>query len=102
MALYLGEAVRIRASATDPETGLALDPPPVEAVVDFWAPGLDRKVDDPTFSGVVMSYRTEQKDFILFQSTTGDGWIPGKWIYRVKVTGDSFENFEYANFTLKT
>ena len=100
MALYLGEAVRIRATATDPDTGLALDPAPTSASVDFWAPGVDRKTEDPTIPGVAMSYRSEKSDFVLYQSTEGDPWVVGKWTYRVTVVGESYSNFEYDNFKL--
>lgn len=101
MALYLGEAVRIKAKATDPETGLALDPAPISATVDFWAPGLDKKVDPPTVADVAMTYRSGSEDFILFQSTDGAPWVAGKWNYKVTVTGALYTNWEYANFTLK-
>ena len=101
MALFLGEAVRIKAKATDPETGEALDPAPTSAVVDFWAPGLDRKVDDPTIEGVTMTYRPTTDDFILYQSTDGAPWVIGKWTYKVTMTGAVFVNWEYSNFTLK-
>lgn len=101
MALYLGEAVRIRASATDPESGAALDPPPTSAAVDFWAPGVDRKEAEPTIPGVAMTYRTEQNDFVLFQATAGPSWTVGKWTYRVTVQGEAFSNWEYGTFALK-
>lgn len=101
MALFLGEAVRIKAKATDPETGLSLDPAPSTATVDFWAPGLDRKVDDPTIAAVPMTYRSVTDDFILYQPTQGGSWAAGKWHYRVTVTGDVYTNWEYSAFTLK-
>lgn len=101
MTLYLGEAVRILAVPTDPETGLPLNPPPTGATVDFWAPGLDRKVDAPTISAVPMTFRSATGDFILFQDTAGANWVLGKWVYRVTVQGATFRNFEYASFSLK-
>lgn len=100
MALYLGEAVRIRATATDPDTGSLLDPPPTSAHVDFWAPGVDRKTNAPTISGQAMSYRSAENDFVLYQDTQGTPWVAGKWVYRVTVVGDSFSNFEYDSFRL--
>lgn len=105
MALYVGEAVRIRASAVDPETGLPLNPAPT-AAVDFWAPGKSPLRDaadraNPDLIGQGMSYRTATSDFILFQATTGPIWIPGKWTYRVTVTGAAYSNWEYGTFILK-
>lgn len=101
MALFLGEAVRIKAKATDPETGEALDPPPTSATVDFWAPGLDRKVDPPTIAAQAMTYRPATDDFILFQPTYGSPWVTGKWTYKVTMTGSVYVNWEFSNFTLK-
>lgn len=101
MALFLGEAVRIKAKATDPETELALDPPPDSATVDFWAPGLDRKIDAATITDVAMTYRSSTDDFILYQSTDGSPWVAGKWHYKVTVTGAVYVNWEYSAFTLK-
>lgn len=101
MALYLGEAVRIRAAATDPETKAPLDPPPTSAVVDFWAPGQNSRTDTPTISGVAMTYRADKQDFVLYQATSGTEWVVGKWTYKVTITGDAYTNWEYANFALK-
>lgn len=106
MALYVGEAVRIRASAVDPETGLPLDPAPVQALVDFWAPGRVPTKDElvrqePDIAGKVMTQRPETQDFILIQHTKGAPWVAGKWTYRVTVVGHSYDNWEYGTFSLK-
>lgn len=104
MALYVGEAVRIRASALDPETKEALDPPPSSARVDFWAPGKNPSRDplvrpDPDQGPVSMAYIVEQQAFVTFVLTTG--WEPGRWSYRVTVVGDRYENWEFGTFKLK-
>lgn len=104
MVLYLGEAVKIVASASDPESGAPLDPPPSSAFVDFWGPGVNRRTESPTISRVSMTYRTGTKDFVLVQNTApmvDPRWIAGKWTYRVTMVG-LFSNFEYATFTLKS
>lgn len=105
MALYVGEAVRIRASAVDPETKtpLAL---PLTATVDFWKPGRnpvkDETVrDSPDVPGQTMTHRPETGDFVLFQATSAEVWEPGKWTYKVTVVGDTFSNWEFATFVLK-
>jgi hypothetical protein len=106
VALYLGEAVRIKTSAVDPETKLALDPPPGEAFVDFWLPGKSPTKNaveraTPDLSNQAMTYRAATADFILFQATESALWVAGKWTYRVTVVGTSFRNWEYATFALK-
>lgn len=104
MALYVGEAVRIRASALDPETQLALDPPPQSATVSFWGPDKDPKKDPsvravPDVGPIAMT--ASGAEFTAFVSTAGNPWVPGKWSYRVTVVGDAFENFEFGTFKLK-
>ena len=106
MALYVGEAVRIRATAVDPETSLALDPPPLSAKVDFWLPGRNPIKDElvrasPDASDRAMTYRTATGDFVLFQETAGSPWIAGKWTYKVTITGTSYLNWEFGTFVLK-
>jgi hypothetical protein len=99
VTLYAGDALRIVVSATDPETTLPLNPPPVSAHVDFWAPGVDRKVTPtPTRPNVAMTYRPVTSDYVLFQDTTG--FAPGKWTFRVTVIGSTYSNFEYSTFRL--
>lgn len=106
MVLYVGEAVRIRVSALDPETGLSLDPPPTSASIDFWAPGRN-PIRDPAVRGtpdvphVAMTFRSTTDDYVLFQPTSGSPWVAGKWTYRVTVVGASYSNWEYATFVLK-
>lgn len=105
MALYVGEAVRIRATAVDPETGTPL-PAPIAATVDFWAPGKnpvkDPAVRDaPDVPAQAMTHRPDAGDFVLFQGTAGAPWVAGKWTYRVTVVGEAFSNWEYATFVLK-
>lgn len=104
MALYLGEAVRLRATATDPETGLPLTP--TGASVDFWAPGKNPIKDPdvrafPDVGNQPMVWRPETQDFVLVASTTGPAWTAGKWTYRVTVQGEAFSNWEFSTFTLK-
>lgn len=106
MVLYVGEAVRIRVSALDPETGNPLDPPPTSAKVDFWAPGRNPIRDasvrgTPDVPNVAMAYRTATTDYVVFQPTSGNPWVAGKWTYRVTVVGNSYSNWEYATFVLK-
>lgn len=106
MALYVGEAIRIRVDTIDPDTDLPLDPPPTSAEVSFWAPGKN-PVTDPTVRSVpdvgpvsMGSYDTELKAFVLYIETTG--WEPGKWTYQAKIVGaNSFDNWEYSTFKLK-
>lgn len=106
MVLYVGEAVRIRVSALDPETNLVLDPPPTSAKVDFWAPGRNPIRDPavratPDVPNAAMTYRATEGDFVLFQPTSGTPWTAGKWTYQVTVVGSSYSNWEYATFVLK-
>lgn len=100
MALYVGETVRVRAHALDPETGERLDPAPTEAFVDFWAPEVERG-DAPTLGNRQMAYREATNDFVLNETTNpNSGWVPGKWTYRVTVVGQVFTNWEYGSFKL--
>lgn len=100
MTLYVGDALRIVVSATDPETTLPLSPPPSSAHVDYWAPGVDRKTTAATTSNVAMTYRPATSDFVLFQDTSG--FAPGKWTFRVTVIGSTYSNFEYSTFRLSS
>jgi hypothetical protein len=106
MALYVGEAVRIRASAVDPETKAPLDPPPTSAKVDFWAPGKNPAKDAtvrsaPDVPNKPMEYRSATGDYVLYQETSGDPWVAGKWAYRVTIVGESYTNWEFGSFVLK-
>lgn len=118
MALYTGEAVRVRAQIIDPDTNAPFvvaegDPDPT-AELELWAPGRNPARDPdvrptPDHSGS-MEYRPETSDFILFVHTRGGGvepdptglkWEPGKWSFRVTVEGNVFTNWEYGTFSLK-
>lgn len=47
---------------------------------------------------------TEEGDPLLMdgvESGSGEKWEPGKWSFRVEVTGNAFTNWEYGTFTLK-
>ena len=107
MALYVGEAVRIRVDALDPETGEPLSPAPTSAVVDFWAPGKDpvKNLADrgsPDVQNQTMTYRSTEDDFVLYQDTSGGApWVDGKWTFRVTVTGATYTNWEFGSFKLK-
>lgn len=116
MALYVGEAVRIRASALDPETQAPLDPPPQSATVSFWGPDRNpvKEVElrnDPDYGPFDMvapgqtspnGFVNDSADFIAFVSTSEPNpWEAGKWTYRVTVVGNAFENFEFGTFKLK-
>lgn len=119
MALYAGEAVRVRAQIMDPDTDAPFvvaegDPNPT-ATLELWAPGKNPAKDpavrpDPDHGPDDMDYRPEESDFVLFVHTrgagmgpdpTGDKWEPGKWSFRVRVTGNVFTNWEYGTFTLR-
>lgn len=106
MALYVGEAVRISAEALDPDGRSPLDPPPLSAHVEFWAPGRN-PVRDPDVRGTpdVAAQPLTRDDvtgvWALYQSTDGAPWVAGKWTYRVTVVGSAYENWEYASFSLK-
>ena len=125
MALYAGEAVRVRAQITDPDTGSPFvvadgDHDPT-ATLALWAPGRNPVKDTEIRNGAVgtpegpdhdgeMVYRPETSDFIVFVHTRGAGidsapdgqkWEPGKWTFRVRVTGNVFTNWEYGSFALK-
>lgn len=106
MALYVGEAVRIRASALDPETREPLTPRPISAHVHFYHPdknpARDPEVrDDSDFGPIEMGWREATQDFAVFVSTDGSGWVPGRWSYRVTVQGNAYENFEFGTFRLR-
>lgn len=118
MALYAGEAVRVRARLIDPEINGPFvvrdeDPDPT-AKLWLWAPGksprnnLDHR-QDHDHGPEDMEYRPETNDFILFVHTRGEGmgpsegekWQSGRWSFRVEVTGNAFRNWEYGTFNLR-
>lgn len=119
MALYAGEAVRIRAEVIDPDTDATLVVAEGEAnpsaTIKLWAPGRNPARDPsvratPDHGPNPMTYREAEGDFIVFvhtrgtgisQDPMGDKWEHGKWSFRVEVTGNVFTNWEYGTFTLK-
>lgn len=122
MALYAGEAVRVRAEIIDPDTNAPFvvaegDPNPT-ATIELWAPGKNPARDpdvrsNPDHGPASMDYRPETSDFIVFvhtrgpgigpdqSATPGDKWEPGRWSFRVTVEGNVFTNWEYGTFSLK-
>lgn len=104
MALYAGEAVRIRAVANDPDTGEPLDPAPTAVFVELWKPDRNPSSDPsvrstPDEPRIDMTHRVEEDDFIVFVST--EGWEPGRWSFRVTIEGDDYTNWEYGSFRLR-
>lgn len=119
MALYAGEAVRIRAQVTDPDTQapFVLDEDgSISATLELWSPGKnpakDPEIRDAPDHGPAPmgEFRPEQSDFVVFVHTRGAGieadptgakWEPGKWSFRVRITGNAFVNWEYGSFTIR-
>ena len=119
MALYAGEAVRVRAEIIDPDTDqtfvVAEGESNPSATIKLWAPGKNPVKDpgirdSPDHGPDNMDYRESVGDFIVFVHTRGSGispdptgekWEPGKWSFRVEVTGNVFTNWEYGTFTLR-
>lgn len=105
MALYVGEAIRIRVEPIDPDTNQPLDPPPSSAEVSFWAPGRN-PAKDPTVRATpdygpfdMGAYDAELNGFTFYIET--EGWTEGKWSYQVKIVGaSSLDNWEYSTFKL--
>lgn len=101
MAIYVGEAITIKASALNPATGLPITD--ASAVAEFYAPGkdpknnpADRQTDRPD---ATLTYDPIQEAYVGFVST--DSWESGKWSYRVRITGPLYDSWEYGAFTLK-
>lgn len=111
MALYSGDGVSLLIEVADPVRQLPLTAASgVTVEVDFFAPGKDPKnnPDDrtsPEVSGTAASYdaaavtKTGLGAWVCYQPT--DGWMAGKWSYRVRVSG-AYQNVEFGNFTLKS
>lgn len=102
--LYVGEAIRLTARVTDPDTGQPTGASTV--VADLWAPDLDRKTAPPTRSAVAMSYRASHRDYVTYLDTSQGTWPPGRWTYRVTVTGlptdeGTFRSIEFSTFVLE-
>lgn len=114
MTSYTGETVGIKCDARDPFTGAHLTNASYVATVDFYTPVKAPKTNltdraAPDVADISMTYdaTVANKDgtlgaWILYQSTLGAPWIPGKWSYRVTVIGGNYDNFEFGAFTLKT
>lgn len=107
MAIFVGEGITIVCQATDPATDTAITTTP--AAVEFFAPGKnpvstpgDRTVDEGpftmSFNPAVVNKDGTTGAYECFIDTTG--WAPGKWTYRVTLTG-AFASWEYATVTLK-
>lgn len=92
---HVGETIRLRAKATDPETLAVLTP--TSAVVEWWGPGVDRTASLPAVTSN-MGWRVTEQDFVLYQAT--DGWPPGRWTYKVSVTGTQYTNVSVGAITL--
>lgn len=100
MTLYVGEAVTIKATATDPAKKQPITD--ATAVVDFYAPGKNPKlvVEDRVTDKdqVTMAYDADAAAYLGYVDTTG--WEPGKWSVKVTLSG-SYDSWEYGSFTLK-
>lgn len=112
MVLYVGEAVTIVAAALNPlRNNVAITD--AVAKVDFFAPGKDPKGnpadrtpdqgDLPMIYDALATFQTAQTSvvgaYVCYAETAG--WEPGKWSYRVTLTGNEYESVEYSTFTLK-
>lgn len=100
MTLYVGEAVTIRATATNPITKAVISD--AVAVADFYAPGknpklnpADRIIDKPQVSLV---YDPAAGSYLGYVDTTG--WVEGRWSFKVTLSG-SYDSWEYGSFALK-
>jgi hypothetical protein len=101
VAIYVGEAITIKADAVNPSTGQPISD--ATAVAEFYAPGKDpknipedRTTDKPN---VTLTYDFLQNAYVGFVST--ENWESGKWSYRVRITGALYDSWEYGAFTLK-
>lgn len=101
MAIYVGEAVAIRAQATHPFTKDQITD--LTGSVDVYDPSKDPKASPTDRSApnatATMTYDAASEGYVAFVLTTG--FVPGKWTYRVHLTGGGFDNFEFGTFTLK-
>lgn len=107
MAIYVGETVTIVGAAFDPVAQRIIND--ALATVVFYAPGKNpiRNPEDrvPDFGPVPMDFNgvVVNKDgtigaYVGYIGTAG--WAPGKWHYRVTLTG-TYESWEFGTFTLK-
>jgi hypothetical protein len=109
MAIFVGEGMTIVCAASDPSTQTPITA--ATAVVDFFAPGKnpvsnvgDREPDKGplpmTFDPDVVNKDGTKGAYIALVDTSGAGWVPGKWTYRVTIS-DALDSWEYATVTLK-
>lgn len=107
MAIYVGEVIAVRAKATHPFTK---DPiTDLTGEVHFYEPSKDPKGSPtdraaPDRGPFALSYDAASEGYVAFAPTTdatlGD-WVPGKWSFRVKLAGGTYNNFEFGTVTVK-
>ncbi len=108
MTIFVGEAVTIKASATDPLRGGTVISD-ATGEVEFYAVGDDAK-NDPTartsehgpfpltFDAAVVNKDGSLGAYLAYVDTTG--WVEGKRLYKVTLTG-SYDTWEYGSLSLK-
>lgn len=100
MAIYVGEAVAVRAQATNPFTKAPIID--LTGVAEFYAPGRDPKkvpADRATpDDSVSVAYDASAEGYLAFWPTAGKD--PGKWTVRIHLTGGDYDNFEFGTVTL--
>lgn len=99
MAIYLSETIRVTAVPRDPDSLDPLDPLPSRAYVDFWAPGVDRRIQAPTIANLEMTRDEAGQRFFLDVTTDTQEWRAGNWVYRV-TAADTYRSIEYGQFTI--
>lgn len=97
MTMYVGDTLMVRTEAKDPYTNEHLDPMPLKAMVSFWAPGVNRRTELPSYGPFEMQRLVERKIFLHYQDT--EDWAPGEWTYGILIE-DVVKNREYSSFTL--
>lgn len=112
MALYVGDGVSIVVDVVDPVRQVAItNLDGVQVVLDFFAPGKDPRGnpedrETPDVSGTSATYdptaitKNGVGAWVVYQPTSVNPWVAGKWAYRVTVSG-AYQNVEYGSFTLK-
>lgn len=100
MPLYVGEAVTIKATATDPLRNTLISD--ASAVADFYGPGKDPKGNPADRTAdkeqITLLWDAALGVYLGYVDTTD--WDPGKWSYKVTLTGE-YDSWEYGTFTLK-
>lgn len=104
VAIYVGEGVLVACAATDPLTGLPIDPEDVDvATVSFYAP--------PKQPKTVVSDReiVDQGPYEMDYDETSQRWLAtvdtaefdsGNWAYMVKLTG-TYKAWRFGSVNLK-